>query len=1071
MSKSPSTTVRIKSAPVSPDNQRKGAAKEHPKTKSAQSIDLVQILESEVYPRLSPEKIYSWGGHNFQRGSNCLRGNPPWGDSKSGTSFAVFEDLHFLDSHNGKESGDPIKYLYSQKVRRYENPRGQDWIDTVKELFSLAGVPFPEREWNPAQIKQAQRRETRQAILKAVEDYCADILWTPRGDAQRKHLIEERGFTEAGLKDLGIGVYTSTKEIKEVLQAKGLDLELAQQIGVLSKKWEGYITFPWANSYGQPLTIYGHQSKTWADATGNPKKYALFNPKDKSGEWLHTKESPYLLNRAIRARHKELILVEGITDAAIAHQQGDTRVVACAAAMLSKEQVQTLMRQKIERVIIALDPDEAGKAGIGSCIKRLLDVGISPYVAPQLSDGLDPDEFILKYGIEGWNAHIAEAKHAFTWTAEQIIASGDLSSDKGKEDILNQSRCFARNLKDDPNVELFFWSVIAKALDMDTKTFRKKLEEQWKVPDEFIDPDIPQSKSKTKYRHSVIERHWGNHLRLNELKNIIELDGKPLELDTIAIQLGIELDEDIPKEQAIAICTVIAKANSYNPVKDYLENCLRKHAPIDIDNLATRWFGTSDDLSNIYLKRYLIGAVARIYQPGCQNDTSLILQGKQGFKKSTFFRVLHQGSKVRESHETWFDDTMSDVSNKDERDKLHRFWCLEWSELERVLRRGDDVVKAFLTSKSDTYRPPYGREPITKLRQSVIVGTTNRDEFLSDDSGDRRFWTIKIERRIDSEQIESERDRVWASAVAAYKAGEQWHLSDEEQALSAIANSEFHMSDAWEKYVLDYVRNLPQVTTAEILQNALDLDKSRQDKPSQMRVGVIMKRWGWERRKMNWQGSRLNGWVPTCSTVQPVRPCPTLDNEVGQPSNDATPMFSDFAVQPVQPFSQNFSQKEATPQKDIFNQSAQTEGVSTIVVGQVGQCESEAIESNGFEGVQPSVQPDVQPQNEAQEVGQDEIEGGDVECAVEEVESSTQLSLGVEAEKPLVEVVEFQIFDTVAGRESYNANYAMHGYVQEVQPGKVLVRWAEREGKPGLEAEWYKVSELRLIEWDGICNG
>ncbi|MEP0755705.1 phage/plasmid primase, P4 family [Trichocoleus sp. Lan] len=473
-------------------SKSKQAQKAQPKATPTPSVDLVQMLENEVYPKLSLEQVYSWGGHNFQYSSYQVRGNPPFGDSKSGTSFTVFPDsLRFLDAHNGNEPGDPVKYLFSLKVGRYEQPKGRDWIETVKELFALAGVAFPEREWNPEQIKQAQRRETRQTILKAVCDYCAEILWTASGDAERKHLIEERGFTEEGLKDFGIGVYPSVKEVKEVLQAKGLDLEFAQQIGVLSKKWEGYMTFPWANSYGQPLTIYGHQSKKWADETGRPKKYALFNPKDKGfnpkdkGEvWLHTKESPYLLDRVIRDRHKEAVLVEGITDAAIAHLVGDTRVVACVAAMLSKEQVQTLKRQKIERLTISLDPDEAGISGVGSCIKSLLEVGISPYVAPQLPDSLDPDEFILKYGIGVWKEHISAAKHAFTWIAEQIIARGDLSSDSGKESILKQAGSFARTLKRDPSVDLFFWKVIAEALEMDIEAFRKQLEEQFNSEEE-----------------------------------------------------------------------------------------------------------------------------------------------------------------------------------------------------------------------------------------------------------------------------------------------------------------------------------------------------------------------------------------------------------------------------------------------------------------------------------------------------------------------------------------------------------------------------------------------------------
>jgi len=469
-------------------NQRSGGGRrimaqvtERPKKKSSQSIDLVEILEREIYPRLTAEQIYNWTGHDFQRSGNRLRGKPPWGQSKSGNSFTAFDDLGFLDAHNGRETGDPIKYRYSLKVGRYEYPKGRDWLEIVKELASEAGVTLPSREWTPQQIEKARRRESRQAILRAVQEYCASILWTARGENERKHLMEERGFTEQGLRDLGIGLYPSVKEVREVLRNKGLDLDLAKQVGVLARKWEGYMIFPWSNPYSEPLTLYGHQSKEWAAATGKPKKYALFNPKDNGKAWLHTKESPYLFNQAIRSRHKEVVLVEGITDAAIAHQLGDTRVIGCVAAMLSKDQCETMARHRIEKVTIALDPDAAGDAGIDSCIKSLLKVGISPYVAPKLPDGLDPDEFILKHGIDAWYAHLNQAVHGYRWKAERLLESEDLATDAGKEAILKQAIAYIRSQSRDDKLalSLYFTPAIALGLGMNIEDFREALERQF----------------------------------------------------------------------------------------------------------------------------------------------------------------------------------------------------------------------------------------------------------------------------------------------------------------------------------------------------------------------------------------------------------------------------------------------------------------------------------------------------------------------------------------------------------------------------------------------------------------
>jgi phage/plasmid-associated DNA primase len=482
-------------------------------------MSLLKFWEQEVLPRLNADLVYDHPSHAFQRSSQKWRGGSPFRKSKSGTSFAVWPDtLRFYDA--GCEfAGDPIAYIHSIKVGRWEHPKGIDWVEALREIASRVGVALPPRELNTREIEVAAKWEARRGILAAVYAQCRDWLWGEEGTSALNHLIAERGIPREAIAELGLGYYYSKDEVASQLKEHKHNLEIAEEVGVLTSKWEGYVTFPWHTALGQPLTVYGHcptkplplkknhrgwkgerdaAYRTWGKLSEAqkleqpwteptiPKKYACWNPHDEEGAWLATKESPLYFDKAIAAGHKEVVVVEGVTDAAVAQALGDTRVIACVAASLSFEQVQSLRRSGIERVIICLDPDSAGDKGIESCIKSLLLAGIIPYVAPRLPVGEDgdgdPDKFIIRNGIDAWLEHtnLEKAEHGLRWKAQQIAGSKG-NTDAEKQAVLKEATKWATHIKDAMVLNIFFWPTIGEVLGNSPppwlKEFGKELSE------------------------------------------------------------------------------------------------------------------------------------------------------------------------------------------------------------------------------------------------------------------------------------------------------------------------------------------------------------------------------------------------------------------------------------------------------------------------------------------------------------------------------------------------------------------------------------------------------------------
>lgn len=285
----------------------------------------------------------------------------------------------------------------------------------------------------------------------------------------------------------------------------------------------------------------------------------------------------------------------------------------------------------------------------------------------------------------------------------------------------------------------------------------------------------------------------------------------------------------------------LAEEQAYHPVQDYLRG-LRWDGVERLTYVALGLLGAEGPLAATMVRRWFISAVARALRPGCQVDTALVLVGPQGWRKSTFFRALAG---------EWFADTEVRIGDKDGYQQIHAAWITEWGEIDRVTgARHAGEVKAFISRREDLFRPPYGRTTASYPRSCVIVGSTNDDQFLTDPTGSRRFWCLRVTAPIDAAEVARDRDQLWAEAVAALEAGESWWLTVDEDRKREDEASEHQVEDPWRAPLEEWLRGLDreEVTAAEALCE-LGLPRKEHTLAKGAQVARLLRALGCERRK------------------------------------------------------------------------------------------------------------------------------------------------------------------------------------------------------------------------------
>lgn len=287
------------------------------------------------------------------------------------------------------------------------------------------------------------------------------------------------------------------------------------------------------------------------------------------------------------------------------------------------------------------------------------------------------------------------------------------------------------------------------------------------------------------------------------------------------------------------------KGRAFHPVREYLRALTWDGVP-RVDSWLTRYAGVeAGDYASAVGAMWLIAAVARVMKPGSICKTMIILEGRQNAGKSTLLRRLCPKPE-------WFSDTPIEVgSNKDQYQCLRGKWIVEIPELDGFRGKDEKRIKSFISSPSDNYRKSFGKTNEDVPRQCVFAGSTNETHYLTDGTGNVRFWPVLVG-DVDYEGIERDRDQIWAEAFALYMDGKQWHITDPRvEELARLETEQREEEDVWLAPVRAWTQSpigarecAAGVSVADVMVKALEVPKKEQSRGHQTRVGHVMKKIG-----------------------------------------------------------------------------------------------------------------------------------------------------------------------------------------------------------------------------------
>jgi len=337
---------------------------------------------------------------------------------------------------------------------------------------------------------------------------------------------------------------------------------------------------------------------------------------------------------------------------------------------------------------------------------------------------------------------------------------------------------------------------------------------------------------------------------------------------------------DCGDANTLAAIKDIARNHAFDPVLDYLDECQSKwDGKKRIDTWVSNYMGVEDTpLHRAIGRLMLIASVRRARVPGCKFDQICVLEGEEGYDKSSAIRVMA-------GEENFSDQSVLNVGEREAQEQLEGIWLHESADLTGLRKAEVERVKAFASRQFDRARPAYGRVREDRPRRCTQWASTNDDAYLASQTGNRRFWPLRVA-RIDIDALQRDRDQLWGEAAMLEASGASIVLDPKLWPAEHAEQEKRRIPDPWE----DMIENMPAsvnvregpyldkdvqiiyqetsqgqelVRSADVLVYVLQVPTGHQHPEHGKRLAKVMKRCGWRAGRVSILGKQCRGyWRP-----------------------------------------------------------------------------------------------------------------------------------------------------------------------------------------------------------------